>query len=94
VLFLDKLCARGGYVFRQNEIRQHPLRAPLVVRPDRRIRRRSPRIVDFVRKVLGKSIGDDVMLAFTLLRNHRLDRATKADLVPKGPSADEVEEQV
>jgi len=94
LLFLDKLCARRGYVFRQNEIRQHPFRAPLVVRPDRRIGGRSARIVDSAREVLGESIGDDVMLPLTLLRNHRLDRATKADLVPKGPGTDEVEEQV
>jgi hypothetical protein len=94
LLFLDKLRARRGYVFRQNEIRQHPFRAPLVVRPDRRIGGRSARIVDSAREVLGESIGDDVMLPLTLLRNHRLDRATKADLVPEGPGTDEVEEQV
>lgn len=35
-----------------------------------------------------------MMLAFSLLGDQHLDRAPKADLVPKGPGSDEVEEKI
>jgi hypothetical protein len=64
----------------------------LVVRADGRIGGRPTRTVALVRKVLREPVRDDVMLAFSLLGDQRLDRAPEADLVPEGTGSDEAEE--
>lgn len=66
----------------------------LVVRSDGRICGRTARTVALVREVFRKSVRDNVMLSFALLCDHCLDRASKADLVPKGTGSDEVEEKI
>ena len=94
MLLLDQLRTRGRDIRGQNEVRQHALGVPLVVRPERRIGRRPARTGRLVRQVLGKPVGDHVVLALALLRDHRLHGASKADLVAERAGTHEVQQEI
>lgn len=93
VLFLDKLRTCSGDGFRKNEIAEDSFRPALVVAADGRVRGRSGP-AGLGHEVLGKPVGNHVMLALALLRDHRFQRATKSDLIAERPGSDEVEEEI
>jgi hypothetical protein len=94
VLFLHELVHGSGGRVRQDDVSQDSLRSAFVERTDGRVSARAAVPRRTGAQVLSKSIGDHMVLAFALFRDHGLNRATEANLVPLGASAHEVQQEV